>query len=69
MTVCKKCLFKEKGMMSGQGFTDFKCDICGKIDTWHNTNTPKFCHECSTKLNVCQRCGELFEEEKEEKHN
>ena len=69
MTVCKKCLFKEKGMMSGQGFTDFKCDICGKIDTWHNTNTPKFCYECSTKLNICQRCGELLEEEKEEKHN
>ena len=58
MAVCKKCYFEEKGMFSGQGFTDFKCVLCGKIDTWHNTNTPKFCNECSEKLNMCQRCGD-----------
>jgi uncharacterized protein YlaI len=69
LAVCKKCLFEEKGMLSGQGFTDFKCALCGRIDTWHNTNTPKFCHECSVKLNMCQRCGDSLEEEKEEKNN
>lgn len=57
MAVCKKCEWEEKGMMSGQGFTDFVCQLCGKTDTWHNTNVPKFCHECSKKLDMCQRCG------------
>ena len=52
-------------MLSGQGFTDFKCSLCGKIDTWHNTNVPKICDECSNKLNVCQRCGGSLKEEKE----
>lgn len=67
MAICKKCLFEEKGMLSGQGFTDFKCALCDRIDTWHNTNTPKFCHECSVKLNMCQRCGAPLNEE--ETHN
>lgn len=57
MAVCKKCYWEEKGMFSGQGFTDFTCQLCGKQDTWANTNTPKFCHECSKKLDMCQRCG------------
>ena len=66
MAICKKCKWEEKGMFSGQGFRDFKCALCGKIDTWCNTNTPKFCHECSKKLNMCQRCGgELDDGEKE----
>ena len=65
MTVCKKCLFKGKGMIAGQAFTDFKCSLCGKIDTWHNTNVPKICDECSNKLNVCQRCGEQLEKEED----
>ena len=69
MAVCKKCLFKEKGMLSGQGFTNFKCVLCGKIDTWHNTNVPKFCHECSDQLDMCQRCGADIGKEKEEKNN
>lgn len=63
MTICKKCEFKEKGMLSGQGFRDFTCVLCGKTDTWCNTNVPRFCYECSKKLNICQRCGEILEEE------
>ena len=66
MAVCKKCLFEEKGMLSGQWSTDVICKLCGKTDTWHNTNTPKFCHECSTKLNMCQRCGADLEKEEQE---
>ena len=57
MAICKKCYWEQKGMLSGQGFTDFICALCGKRDTWGNTDVPKFCHECSEKLNMCQRCG------------
>ena len=64
MAICKKCKWEEKGMLSGQGFTDFTCQLCGKTDTWHNTNVPKFCHECSKKLDMCQRCGGSINEEK-----
>ena len=57
MAICKKCREEERGMMAGQGFRDFTCQLCGKTDTWCNTNTPKFCSECSEKLDMCQRCG------------
>lgn len=67
MAICKKCYWEEKGMFSGQGFTDFTCALCGREDTWANTNTPKFCHECSKRLNLCQRCGKIMEEEDEQK--
>ena len=63
MAICKKCYWEEKGMLSGQGFTDFVCQICDKTDTWANTNVPRFCHECSKKLNICQRCGGKLNEE------
>ena len=66
-TICKKCLFEEKGMFAGQAFTDFVCELCGKTDTWGNTNTPRFCYSCSKKLNICQRCGAPLKDEKEEK--
>ena len=64
MAVCKKCEEKEREMVSGQGFRDFTCQLCGRVDTWYNTNIPKFCHECSDKLNMCQRCGADLDEEK-----
>lgn len=65
MAICKICYWKEKGVLSGQGFTDFTCALCGREDVWANTNVPKFCSECSQKLNMCQRCGgELTEEDK-----
>lgn len=57
MAICKKCYWEQKGMFAGQGFTEFTCALCGKPDVWHNTNTPKFCSECSERLNMCQRCG------------
>lgn len=57
MSECKRCEEKEKGMMAGQGFREFTCQLCGKTDVWHNTNTPRFCSECSKRLNMCQRCG------------
>ena len=66
MAICTKCYWKEKGQLSGQGFTTFTCALCGKEEEHHNTNVPKFCHECSKRLNMCQRCGEeLTEEDKE----
>lgn len=65
MAICKKCKEAERGMLSGQGFRDFECQLCGGTDTWCNTNTPKFCDKCSKKLNMCQRCGADLNGEKE----
>ena len=66
-TLCKKCLFEEKGMLAGQAFTEFTCALCDKHDVWGNTNVPKFCYSCSKKLNMCQRCGAPLENEEEQK--
>ena len=57
MTICKKCREESKGVFAGQGFRDFICQLCGNTDTWCNTDVPKFCYDCSNKLNMCQRCG------------
>ena len=64
MAVCKKCYWDNKGMVSGQAFTDFECALCGRTDMWHNTDVPKFCRECSEKFNMCQRCGADMEDER-----
>ena len=64
MVICKKCKDKERGMLAGQGFRTFTCQLCGQEDEWPNTNVPKFCHECSVKLDMCQRCGGSLNEEK-----
>lgn len=64
MTLCIKCKMLEKTMAAGDGFREFTCALCGKHDIWHNTNIPKFCYSCSKKLNICQRCGKILDEEK-----
>ena len=65
MAICKKCEDEEKYAMAGQGFRDFICALCGRTDTWCNTNVPKFCSRCSEKLDMCQRCGGTLEEQEE----
>ena len=57
MAICEKCYWEEKGMLSGQAFSAYTCALCDKTETWHNTNVPKFCSECSERLQMCQRCG------------
>ena len=64
MTTCEKCKEASRGTFVGQGFTDYTCIICGKEETWHNTDVPKFCRECSDRLNICQKCGASLDEEK-----
>ena len=47
---------------AGQAFTEYKCQLCDKESMYHNTNTPKYCEECSKDNNMCVRCGsELYE--------
>lgn len=62
-TLCIKCLMEEKGLLAGQGFTEYTCTLCGKRDVWGNTNVPRICYNCSKKLNICQRCGEPLDKE------
>ena len=62
MAECKKCYWAQKGMMSGQAFRPFTCEICGRIEMHANTNVPRICAECSRRLNICERClGDLDE--------
>lgn len=53
---CIKCMMDKS--VSGQAFTKFVCEKCGKEDWHHNTAVPRFCSECSRKYNICEKCGE-----------
>lgn len=56
--ICSKCKIEmQYGCACGQGFTEWKCEKCGKIYIHHNTNTPKVCENCSKKYNICEKCG------------
>ena len=55
--ICIECEMKNKGMISGQAFTEYTCKICGHIDVHHNTAVPSYCLECSKKYNICEYCG------------
>lgn len=50
---CGEC---REGNWAGQAFTGYKCKSCGNEYQHHNTNTPKYCLECSIKLRKCRWC-------------
>ena len=50
---CGEC---QEGSISGQGFTRYECKSCGNTYQYCNTNTPKYCPECSIKLRKCRWC-------------
>ena len=58
--LCKKCL--TDNYVAGQAFRDWKCENCGKTFIHHNTHVPKYCPECSEKLNKCEQCGRPLSE-------
>lgn len=58
MTICIKCKMEHDKCCSGQAFTKYACEKCGKEQYWHNTDTPSICEECSEKYNICERCGQ-----------
>lgn len=44
--------------ISGQAFTDWKCDLCGEPQQMHhNTDTPRVCEVCAEAYGVCVSCG------------
>jgi len=53
---CPWCFYFRGSMMSGQAFTDWKCQHCGKEDTWGDTGHPTLCTDCSDRLHVCVGC-------------
>ena len=54
--ICKECKFISEHCASGQGFTKYTCELCGKEAIWHNTHTPNICPECSDKFKICEYC-------------
>lgn len=51
------CDAHTKPIATGQMFTDWKCMVCKKKDTYANTAVPKVCERCGKKHNLCLRCG------------
>jgi ribosomal protein S27E len=58
---CTSCA--ERRIVAGQAYTRFECAICAEIGRHHNTAIPKVCRKCANKLNVCERCGIILEEQ------
>ena len=55
---CRVCSVNLLTSISGQGFTEWTCEICGKEFIHQNTSVPRVCDNCSTKYHVCTDCGE-----------
>jgi len=51
---CKEC--KQKSMMAGQAFRNYRCGHCFETRSWPNTATPKICGSCSKLHGRCERC-------------
>jgi len=47
-----------QGRITTQVFTSFKCGLCRKRLSWHNSLTPKWCNDCSSRRGVCGHCKE-----------
>ncbi|ALO79451.1 hypothetical protein HOBO_30 [Bacillus phage Hobo] len=53
---CKTCFYLRNGLAM-QAFTEYECKHCKKERMHHNSRTPKYCPDCSTELEICQKCG------------
>lgn len=47
-TALRKIMYKKGIALSG--FTKYKCSLCKKTETWHNSLTPDFCKQCAEKI-------------------
>jgi hypothetical protein len=54
--LCLFCFYRHSGI-HGQAFTAWKCILCDKPDTHHNTGVPELCRECSEAFDLCVKCG------------
>ncbi len=43
--------------IAGAAFTEWNCEICGKLSIYSNTAIPKCCDECSDNYDLCVECG------------
>ncbi len=57
--ICNNCRqLEQRGLISGQAFTDWTCLKCGREDIHPNTGVPKICKNCSEEYNLCESCGQ-----------
>ena len=52
---CVVCFYTPR--ICGQGFTGYKCAMCGRDDMHSNTCIPKLCLTCATENELCRNCG------------
>ncbi len=51
---CKACHYQIR--ITGQAFSAYTCQMCGKEDKHHNTGVPKLCDNCADKSILCAHC-------------
>jgi hypothetical protein len=56
---CVVCFYTDR--ICGQGFTSYKCAICGSEQQWHNTCVPLICLGCAKTNDICKQCGSDIE--------
>lgn len=54
--LCDECNLLTRASIVGQGFTDYTCECCEMVISYHNTGTPKICKACAIERGECQRC-------------
>lgn len=54
--LCKTCFYLRKPVTLKTIFS-YTCTVCEKEETYHNSNTPKYCKECASTHDVCVKCG------------
>ena len=53
---CRVCFYIRGSRVSGQAFTEWKCQHCGAEAVYHCTGYPAICEKCSDELGACMRC-------------
>lgn len=54
---CLTCFYLKRGAIAGQAITEWACGNCGQTSSHPNTNTPRYCLECSKDYRICVGCG------------
>ena len=52
---CVVCFYTTR--ICGQGFSPYRCRMCGQDEMWANTCVPVLCPRCARENSLCLHCG------------